>query len=338
MRRSIFTLILFGLVFSLPTSAQENSSSVEKLRDLIQKDYFTLNLLLQNEGRFSFKDDDFQGGRTFSTPNARISLKGKIDGGFFYRFYLDAAPEPTLLDAYIGYKLHDALSISVGSMKPRQTLDYIPSPADHNFVDRATMTGLLVGSREIGISATGDIEGFYYYTGLFNGNRLSTNNNNKFYGIGRIQYTVDNSILSNLQFAVSGSHGYSEGTVSGSSGPLLRGKRTIIGSDVEVEWDRLYFAAEYLQGELETYDIRGAKEIISGYYLTGGVHLNDKVMTLARWQSWWYKEQKTTEQKLTFGTNVDFTDITGLTLNIDAYMPNQGDTELGASFILQVVF
>ena len=104
------------------------------------------------------------------------------------------------MDAYIGYKLHDAFSFSVGSMKPKQTLDYIPSPADNNFVDRATMTGLLVGSREIGISTTGDIGGFYYYTGLFNGSRLNTNNNNKFYGIGRIQYTVNNlyQVLYNL--------------------------------------------------------------------------------------------------------------------------------------------
>ncbi len=223
-------------------------------------------------------------------------------------------------------------------MKPKQTLDYIPSPADNNFVDRATMTGLLVGSREIGISTTGDIGGFYYYTGLFNGSRLNTNNNNKFYGIGRIQYTVNNLIPGTVQLALSGSHGDSEETVSGSSGPLLRGKRTIIGSDIEVEWNRLYLAAEYLQGELETDDLPDENEIISGYYLTGGVRLSDKVITLARWHSWSYKELGTTENKLTLGTNIDFTDIVGLVLNIDAYMPNQGDTKFGASFILQVVF
>ena len=126
MKRIISILILSGLVFSIPTSAQENSSSVEKLRDLIQKDYFTLNILLQTEGRFSFKDDNLQGGRSFSAPNARISLKGKFNSGFFYRIYVNAASDPILLDAYIGYKLNDALSFSVGSMKPKQTLDYIP--------------------------------------------------------------------------------------------------------------------------------------------------------------------------------------------------------------------
>ncbi len=338
MRRIILTSFFCGFVFSLFTNAQDNSSSVEQLRDLLQKDYFTLNILIQNEGRYSFKDNDFQGGRTFSTPNARISLKGKFNSGLFYRLHVNAASEPNLLDAYIGYKLHDALSFSIGSMKPKQTLDYLPSPADHNFVDRVTMTGLLVGSREIGISATGDIGGLSYYTGLFNGSRLRANNNNKFYGIGRLQYTVDNLIPGTVQFAVSGSHGDSEGTISGSSGPLLRGKRTILGSDIEVKWNILYAAAEYLQGELETYDLSGENEIISGYYLTGGLHLNEKVMTLIRWQSWSYKISGITDSKLTFGTNIDFTDIVGLLLNIDVYMPDQGDTRYAASFLLQVDF
>ena len=313
-------------------------SSVEKLRSFIQKDYFTLNILIQSEGRFSFQDDNFQGGRTFNTPNARLSIKGQFDGGLFYRFYVNAAAEPNLLDAYIGYKHNDAFSFSVGSMKPKQTLDFIPDPAAHNFVDRATMTGLLVGSREIGISATGKMGGFYYYAGLFNGSRMRTNNNNKLYAIGRLQYTLDDMVPGTVQFAVSGSHGDSEGTVSGSSGPLLSGKRTIIGTDIEVEHDRLYFAAEYLRGELETYYSAGENEVISGYYLTGGLHLSDRVMTLARWQSWSYKELATTEKKLTLGTNIDLSAITGLVLNIDAYIPDQGDNKYGASFILQVDF
>lgn len=61
-------------------------------------------------------------------------------------------------------------------------------------------------------------------------------------------------------------------------------------------------------------------------------------MTLARWQTWSYKELGTTERKLTLGTNIDFTDIVGLVLNLDMYKPNQGDALYGASFIFQVQF
>ncbi|MDW7680040.1 MAG: porin [bacterium] len=338
MRKVTLITILGVLLFSLTVIAQEKSSLDEQLKSYLHQDFFKLNILLQSEGRFSFEDDDFQGGRTFSAANARVSLRGNLDGGFFYRIYIDAAPQPGLLDAYAGYKANDGFSLAVGAMKPRQTLDYIPNPGEHNFVDRATMTGLLVGSREIGVSATGDIGNFYYYAGLFNGNRLNSNNNNKFYGIGRLQYTIHDLLPGYVQLAVSGSHGNSEGTRSGSNGPWLRGNRTIVGSDVEIESNGFYFAAEYLRGELETADLPDINEIISGYYLTGGYQIMRNTMLFCRWQSWCYKEQGTLEKKATLGTNIDFTDYVGLVLNFDAYMPDEGDNKYGASFIFQVQF
>lgn len=338
MRIFLPLLLLLCLALTKITYAQNTLSLDDQLRAHLHKDYFTLNLLIQSEGRFSFGDNDFQGGRTFNAANARISMRGNLNGGFFYRLFVDAAPKPALLDVFAGYKLNDAFSFMVGSMKPNQTLDYIPDPGSHNFVDRTAMTGLLVGSRETGIAATGDIGDFYYYTGIFNGSGLDNNNNNKFYGIGRLQYTVKDVLPGYIQLAVSGSHGNSEGTVSGSSGPLLRGKRTILGSDLELEINRLYFAAEYLQGDLETVDLPNVNELISGYYFTGGFKWSEKTMTFGRWQTWSYKELGTTEKKLTLGTNIDFTDIVGLILNLDMYQPDQGDAKYGASFIFQVQF
>ncbi len=237
MKKYSLTAVLCGLLLAISAQGQENPSLDDQLRAHLHKEYFTLNLLVQSEGRFSFEDNDFQGGRTFNAANARINMRGNLKGGFFYRIFVDAAPEPALLDVFAGYKLNDAFSFMVGSMKPRQTLDFIPDPGSHNFVDRTTMTGLLVGSRETGIAATGDIGGFYYYTGIFNGSGLD-NNNNKFYGIGRLQYTVKDVLPGYIQFAVSGSHGNSEGTISGSRGPLLRGKRTILDSDIELDMYR----------------------------------------------------------------------------------------------------
>ena len=338
--KKLLSIFAWGLLLTISSQlqAQEKPSPDEQISEYLQKDYFKLNVLIQSEGRFSFQDDDFQSGRSFSVPNARISLKGNLDEGFFYRLFADAAPKPVLLDAYVGYQLNDAFSFTLGAQKPKQTLDYIPDPGSHNFVDRTDMTGLLVGSRELGISANGDVGGFHYYAGLFNGNRLESNNNNKFYGIGRLQYTVRNGLPGYMQFAVNGSHGNSQGTITGSSGPLLRGKRTTLGSDIEIEINRLYFAAEYLQGDLETVDLPDVNELISGYYFTGGFKWSEKMMTLARWQSWSYSELGTTENKLTLGTNINFTDIVGLALNLDMYQPDQGDAMYGASFIFQVQF
>lgn len=318
--------------------SQDKLSLDEQLRAHLYKNYFTLNLLIQSEGRYSFNEDNFQGGKSFNAANARISICGNLNGGFFYRIFVAVAPQPALLDAFAGYKHNDAFSFMIGAMKPEQTLDFIPDPGSHNFVDRAAMTYLLVGSREIGIAATGDVGGFHYYGGLFNGNGLNSNNNNKFYGLGRLQYTVKENLPGYIQFGVSGSHGNSEGINSGSNGPLLRGNRTILGSDIEIEMNKLYFAAEYLRGNLETVDLPNVNELISGYYLTGGLRFTEKIVSFARWQSWSYKEAGTSESKLTMGTNINFTDIVGLVLNLDAYMPNVSAAKYGASFIFQVQF
>lgn len=332
---SMFVLFFILLSFA---SAQENESLDEQLRNYLQHDFFSLNVLVQSEGRYSFQDDNFQGGRTFNAANGRISLRGNLDDGFFYRVFVDIAPRPILMDAFVGYKFDDSFQFSIGAMKPEQTLDFIPNPGAHKFVDRTNMTGLLVGSREIGIAASGDLGNFYYYTGLFNGNGNNSNNNNKFYGIGRLQYTITDAIPGYLQLAVSGSHGDSEGNVSGSRGPLLRGQRTIIGTDAELEWNRFYFATEYLRGELETVDFPDTNEIISGYYFTAGYNVTENFMLLGRYHSWSYKELDTTESKVTLGANIDFTDIVGLVVNLDAYSPDTGDMQYGASFIMQVQF
>jgi len=331
--------VLAVLLFFPTAAAEEKPSLDDQLREHLHNDYFNLNLLIQSEGRFSFKDNDFQGGRTFSAANARISLRGELDGGFFYRVMVDAAPQVRLLDAFVGYKMHDAISVSVGAMKPRQTLDFIPDPGAHNFVDRAVITGLLVGTREIGVAATGDVGGLYYYAGLFNGSRLNDNTNNKFYGIGRLQYTFSDLIPGTIQIGVNTSHGDSEDVTSGSSGPLLAGKRTIYGADLEVISEPFYFATEYLQGDLET-SVMGnnADETINGYYFTGGYSLSPKKMAFVRWQSWGYDKANWQKNQLTLGTNIDITGLLGIVLNLDAYIPDQGDTLYGASFIVQVQF
>ncbi|MFP4548982.1 MAG: hypothetical protein ACLFQM_12685 [Fidelibacterota bacterium] len=105
---------------------------------------------------------------------------------------------------------------------------------------------------------------------------------------------------------------------------------------MEMQVDRIYFAAEYLRGDLETVDHPNINEVISGYYLTGGYQLQKQLMLFSRWQAWSYEAAGTTEKKLTLGTNFDFTKVVGLVMNIDAFMPDDSDTLYGAAFIFQV--
>lgn len=127
MKINLAPTVFCALILAISALAQENRTMDDKLRAHLHKEYFTLNILIQSEGRYSFEDNKFQGGS------------------------------------------------------------------------------------------------FYYCTGIFNGSGLEKNNNNMFYGIGRLQYSVKDILPGYIQFAVSGSHGNSEGFISGSRGPLLRG-------------------------------------------------------------------------------------------------------------------
>jgi len=323
---------------------QNDEPLAEMVRSTIQNEAFNMNVLLQGGFRFSMYDDDFQGGRTFEAANARISIRGKLDRGFYYRLQVNMVREPNLLDAFIGYKAAEAFRIKAGAMKPIQSLDLIPGAAHTGFVDRTIIARQLVPSRDIGISAEGDIKGFYYFAGLFNGNRLEDNNNNKFYGIGRIHYNFDVFDFEKLQLGIQGSHGDSPGVISGSRGPMLRGERTIFGVDLKLETNKVLFIAEYISGEVEI-DNPDAffpgptpviKEKISGYYFIGGYKILESTMILARWQSWGYKEADWHDNQLTLGINHDFTSTTRLKFNFDSYFPDDGENMYGFSLILQV--
>ncbi len=246
--------------------------------------------------------------------------------------------EPNLLDAFIGYRYNDALNLTVGAMKPRQTLDYIPAPGSTDFIDRTRITGLLVQSREIGLAAEGTMNSFYYYAGLFNGSKLSSNNNNTFYGMGRLQYALKNVLPGTLQIAVQGSYGNSPNVRSGSVGPILRGERTIYGGDLRWESGRILLAAEYLAGQLETANIVDSREEISGYYVTAGYKRLNDMMILGRWQSWAFEERDYRDQQLTVGVNQNITRLISFQFNYDLYWPEHGHQQSGLSFLLQLEF
>ena len=318
---------------------QKDTLPLSELPSIIKTEPFTMNVLLQAGFNYSLRDDDFLGGRGFEAANARISIRGNWDSGFYYRLFFNLVREPNILDAFIGYKFADELQVAFGAMKPLQTLDHIPNPGATDFINRAQITGLLVQSREIGLSAIGDVGNLFYFAGIYNGNGLNLeNSNNRFYGIGRLQYTLLESGDDKLQIAISGSNGNSEGAQSGNSGPMLRGQRSIAGADLRLEWSRWIFATEYLTGRLETENFADRKEQISGYYFTLGYYFLDRTAFLGRWQSWDFKEKGDTDRQLTLGVNHDFNDITGFQINYDLYMPEFGRNQSGFSIILQIQF
>jgi hypothetical protein len=331
---------LLATVFVFATyfigSVSKGEPSADPVPETVKAEKPELKIALKPVLFYSLGEDNFQGGRTFDMKFAAILLKGKLDDHFYYFLQADMSGEPNLLDAYIGYKHSEKLRIQAGAQKPKQTLDYLPDPVYTDFVSYSKITGLLVQSREIGVSAEGNSNGLFYFLGIFNGSGLIKNNNNKFYSIGRVQYTFNLPQSGFLTLGLHGSYGDSPGIRTGTYGPKLRGERTISGTDLRMEAGRWLLAAEYTSGLVAIVDLPDTNETISGYFLTAGYRALKKTQILGRYQSWSYKELNSLANQITLGINHKFTKNTGLQFNFDSYMPDGGDAKSGFSMALKV--
>ncbi len=334
---AVLSFFAFLFLETAVASAADNTW-IQNRAGILKQDHFTVNMLLQAGFRYSLYDDDFQGGRRFEIPNARIKFSGTTEKGYFYKVYFGMAGEFDLLDAYAGYRHSDALRFQAGLMKPVQSPDFFISTGSTDFISRSGVGALLVQSYEMGVAAEGDIGRVFYFGGVFNGSGPSFSNNNKFYYIGRLQYCFPGILRGELRLGIHGSHGNSDGIRSGSEGPFLNGRRSVYGADFRIEGGDILLAGEYMSGKLKTEDFPDAGERISGYYFTAGYKLLKSSMILGRYQSWERHEAGFSSDQLTLGLNHDITEIVSFQLNFDTYEPADENTRYGLSVILQVEF
>lgn len=137
MTKSIGTLVALIVLATTASYSQSNQNLDEELRTRLKSESFNDALLLQSTFRYSFDDDEFQGGRTFQVQQGRVDITGDLNGGYFYRLHVNMITEPNLLDAYVGYKLNDQLILTFGRQKPQQSSDFIPGPQSTDFMARA---------------------------------------------------------------------------------------------------------------------------------------------------------------------------------------------------------
>ncbi len=88
MRKVTLITILGVLLFSLTGIAQEKSSLNEQLKSYLHQDFFKINILLQSEGWFSFKDDDFQGAELLTLSMPGLACAAILTADSFTEFTL----------------------------------------------------------------------------------------------------------------------------------------------------------------------------------------------------------------------------------------------------------
>jgi len=95
--------IFFAAAISFADLLAQNTSDTNNLAEKLKTEEISLNMLAQSLGIFSFRDDDFQGGRTFELGSYRIGLRGTLNGRYYYRIQTELTNTPSILDAQVGY-------------------------------------------------------------------------------------------------------------------------------------------------------------------------------------------------------------------------------------------
>lgn len=252
MRKTVILLFMLLIVFHL--SAQEKDTitqqGLEKLEKIISK-------LPKISGFIDFRYQYSPDFNSFDVRRVRLDLKGNIGKMFDYRFQVEFASSPKILDAYAGMTVKPWFKVRAGSFKTPFTIESPLSPKTLEFIDNAMAINKLVGYRDIsGIAANGRDVGIMIFGGLFNkkgydilsysigifngaGINVSDNNKNK-----DIAGKIDISPIRSL--TVSASAYIGQNPVDGTN--VDNGRRDRYAFGLQYDDSKFIFRTEYING------------------------------------------------------------------------------------------
>lgn len=298
------------------TMAQDREPLVDEMTNLLKSDPFNVSFLMQSTANATLQDDDFNGGNRFGLGATRLKFNGNVDGGFNYNLQMDFRRNSSVVDAAIGYKVSDGFALKAGLQKPDIGLDLQPNPGATDFISRARLIGIMLNTREVGVSASGLIENFDYTISVFNGTGYSLQNDDRFMVAAKGAFTVDldndGSLYIGANGAINGTEGEPVG--SGSFGLFSQGDRLTYGVFADYESDNWFGAAELLMTSFESSQVPD-EETITGAYVTLGNNVTDKDQILARWDHIGYNEVDYKSNLFVFGWNHQATSVISLQVN-----------------------
>ncbi|MDR2383750.1 MAG: OprO/OprP family phosphate-selective porin [Prevotellaceae bacterium] len=226
--------------------------------------------------------DAGEGSNGFDIRRARLDFKGDVAPSLNYRIHVEFARNPKILDAFVNWRLMNALNIKAGEFKIPFSLENRYSASALEMVDNSMVITALSGYNDVsGISANGrdigvnfygkfslveDYHLFEYSVGLFNGNGINVADNNEskdFSGTFAIHPLKDITLLAS----------HYNGS-AGRQGENLKRVRT--GGGARFDNNKLLVRGEYICGE--TGDMEN-----EGYYVVAGCFVHPKVQTLLKY-------------------------------------------------------
>jgi hypothetical protein len=331
-------LVLILIFTSVHLQAQQPEPLADQLEERFKTETFNLGILLQSFALFSFEDDSFNGGRKFDLGATRMDIRGLVDGNFMYRLQVDFRRPAGILDAQVGYHFSDNFRLIAGAFKPYLSADLDPNPGDTDFISRARLVGTMMNSREIGVTALGESNGFYYRFGMYNGTGLSRSNDNRFMYTVRLGYDTDVN-GGTLGVGFNGAINQTRMESVGNSGLTSLGDRNLYGGFIRYDGEVVFGTFELLQTRFEAQQFNGNEETITGFYGTIGTRISEKDELLAQWDRIDYDLRDDTSDRFTFGWNHQATRMisfqTNLLIQFDS---DEDDASMGVAGNFQFQF
>ena len=245
----------------------------------------------------------------FSLADARLMMRGFLEGGFNYFVQGNLIKTPALLDREIGWR-QESWGFSARSGYFRVPVSgelQIPAPV-LDLIDRSQIVDAVVPGRQVGLELSQEILGkkLLVRAGAFNGNGLDTNDDNRLLYTLRFEGAVplgtprsipgdignsgnpggagspESDTPWKLHYGFSGAYSKDRDARLGLDFPnKFQGTRALGGADLRVSRDRFFVAAEALYASID-FRTRSRRNVYGGQF-TVGWDVTDLVQVLARY-------------------------------------------------------
>ncbi len=266
--------------------------------------------------------DDDDGDSTFGIKRARLGVTGLAKPYWQYHAMLElSGGAPKLMQAWVNWRMHDALQLRLGQFKHGFGREALPSATRWKFQDPSLVVqrmGAKLGRqggayRDAGVMAHGaqglGPVGLNYSVFLMQGNGINAVDDN---GSKDVVGHLGLNLMRYLH--VGGTYYQGTATLTTDDGASHDLAESAFGVDVAVLHPRFTLQGEYLQGSLERASGDALKP--GGYYASGSVLLMPWLEVVGRWSSYDANldddDDDAGEQKLTAGMAVYFNKVNRL--------------------------
>lgn len=262
----------------------------------------------------------------FDITDARLLVEGELEKGFGYLAQAEFTKSTPLLDLVINWKpAEHGFRASAGYFRsPFSAEQLIPDP-QLDFTDRSQIVNALAPSRQIGIQVDQLILGkaLIVHAGVFNGNGLDANDDDRFLYMLRLDGASDCGEDWKVSYGINAAHSDDENAEIGIDDYTpLNGKRWIAGGDMRATRGPFFFSAEALWGFFDDETFRNDQ--VWGYQASAGWQVTDLVQLLARYDAFHAGDLDRAQDRdfAIASVNFNFTKI--ISLQFELRVPTRG--------------